>query len=230
MGEYPDVQAILFDFGGTLDSDGEHWLDRFYDLYGRAGLDFPSSEIKRAFYEADALCYGDRGVVSKGLRPLMRHHVHLQFTALNLRDEEKERFMAERFCSESERFLDRNALLLGNFKRKYRLGVVSNFYGNLESLCREAGLLESLEVLLDSARVVMSKPDLGIFQVALTRLKLSPGEVIFVGDSYERDMMPSRELGMKTIWLKGPHPRIPEGARPVDAIISHLPELGPLIL
>lgn len=43
-------KPILFDFGGTLDSDGEHWLDRFYALYGDVGLRIPVSEIKEAFY------------------------------------------------------------------------------------------------------------------------------------------------------------------------------------
>jgi hypothetical protein len=40
-------KAILFDFGGTLDSDGEHWLDRVYALYETAGLEVAQPEIKR---------------------------------------------------------------------------------------------------------------------------------------------------------------------------------------
>jgi hypothetical protein len=34
---------------------------------------------------------------------------------------------------------------------------------------------------------------------------------------------------MKTIWLKGPHPRIPENAGPVDASVSSLSELEVLV-
>ncbi len=218
-------EAILFDFGGTLDSDGEHWLDRTYQLYASAGLDLPFPEIKRAFYEADALCHGDPKVASFGLRPLMKYLVHLQFKALDLEADAKEQEFVEMFCGKSEWFLRRNALLLSRFRQRYRLGLVSNFYGNLATLCKEAGLAESLDVILDSAQIGISKPDPGIFRTALERLRLDPGKVIFVGDSYERDMIPARELGMKTIWLKGPHPRIPENAGPVDAFISSLSEL-----
>lgn len=106
---------------------------------------------------------------------------------------------------------------------------MSNFYGNVACLCREAGLDESLDVILDSNRIGMSKPDAEIFRIALSRLSLPPERVVFVGDSYERDMIPSRELGMKTIWLKGPNPRVPEGAGPVDAWIGSLPELEVLL-
>lgn len=44
------------------------------------------------------------------------------------------------------------------------------------------------------------------------------------------NIIPARDLGMKTIWLKGPNPRIPLNAGPVDAWISSLSELEVLIL
>jgi len=227
--KFRECKAILFDFGGTLDSDGEHWLDRFYALYNQAKLQVSLPKIKRAFYYADSLCSLDSQVVSLGLRPLMKHHIHLQFAALNLSDEKREKELVEAFCSRSEQFLRRNALLLRRMSHHYRLGLVSNFYGNVATLCAEAGFGEVFDVILDSALVGMSKPDPEIFRTALERFQLPPKEVVSVGDSFERDMIPTRELGMKTIWLKGPHPRVPENAGPVDASISSLPELQVLI-
>ena len=218
-------KAILFDFGGTLDSDGEHWLDRFYELYERAGLNVPRDEIKRVFYMADEDCCNDPQVNLLGLRPLMRHHVRLQFAGLNQKNPEKERELAEGFCTKTEGFLRRNLQLLRRLNHAYRLGVVSNFYGNVDVLCREAGLAESLDAILDSTQLGISKPDPEIFRIAVRKLGVSPEEAIFVGDSYERDMMPAKRLGMKTIWLKGPNPRLPEDPEPVDCIISSLPEL-----
>jgi len=113
--------------------------------------------------------------------------------------------------------------------RGYKLGIVSNFYGNVDALCREAGLAEFLDVILDSTRVGVSKPNPEIFRLAVDKLKVLPGETIFVGDSYERDMMPSRQLGMKTVWMKGPNPRLPEGPVMVDRVISNLPQLVEVI-
>jgi len=227
--KFRDCKAVLFDFGGTLDSDGEHWLDRFYDLYKSAGLQVPPAEIKQAFYHADGLCCRNSQLAGQGLRPLMKYHVHLQFQALNLQDLEKEKELVDAFCQKSEYFLRRNARLLQRLRRGYRLGLVSNFYGNVAVLCEEAGLDESLEVILDSTRIGMGKPEPGIFRSALSKLGLLPEEVVFVGDSYERDMIPSLELGMKAIWMRGPNPRLPDGAVPVDAWISSLPELEGLL-
>ncbi len=218
-------RAILLDFGGTLDSDGEHWLDRFFELYRQAGLDCPRDEIERVFYLADRICCGNPAVNRLGLRELMKYHVRLQFEALKLRDRTREDSLVEGFCSKTEKILQRNSHLLGRLKNRYRLGVVSNFYGNVETLCDEAGLSEHLDIILDSTRVGLSKPDPEIFLLAVRKMNVEPAEIIFVGDSCERDIMPARSLGMKTVWLKGANQRLPENPGPVDCRISSLPEL-----
>jgi putative hydrolase of the HAD superfamily len=228
-GRFRGCEAILFDFGGTLDSDGEHWLDRFYALYEQVMLNIPAPEIKRVFYHADSFCSSDPQVMPLGLRPLMRKHVHCQFTALNLEDEKKEMEVVDAFCTKSEYFLRRNGDLLLRLRNRYQLGLVSNFYGNVRTLCEEAGFADILDVIFDSVLVGMSKPDSKIFLAALAKLALPAEKVIFIGDSYERDMIPARALGMKTLWLKGPNPRIPENAGPVDGSISSLSELEELL-
>jgi len=91
-------------------------------------------------------------------------------------------------------------------------------------------LSDSLEVILDSVEIGVSKPDPEIFRIALRKLNLSPAQAIFVGDSYERDIMPAQQLGVRTIWLKGPNPRIPENAEPPDCEISSLMELEAIVL
>ena len=227
--KFRECKAILLDFGGTLDSDGGHWLDRFYTLYQQAGLDIDPSDIKIAFYRADALCCADTQVNSMGLRPLMRHHVRLQFSVLKLENHKKEKEMVASFCAGTEQILRRNARILEYLRQHYKLGVVSNFYGNVFALCEEAGLVEFLDVILDSTRLGIGKPHPDIFLTALETLHLPPEQVIFVGDSYERDMIPAQRLEMKTIWMKGPSPRMPQNAKPVDACIACLTELEVLL-
>jgi len=38
-------------------------------------------------------------------------------------------------------------------------------------------------------------------------------------------MIPCKSLGMKVIWLKGPKPRIPKNAPPVELEITNLTQL-----
>lgn len=222
-------RAILFDFGGTLDSDGEHWLDRIYRLYAAGGIDAPKTEIKRAFYYADDRCYADPSIFSTNLWTLMERHVRFQFEALGMKNRSKEMDIVYGFCSDSEQYLRRRAPLLQSLKKHFQLGIVSNFYGNLPSICEETGIAESLYLIIDSNRVGVRKPDPAIFELALTQLALDPQNVIFVGDSYERDMIPSKRAGMKCVWLKGPNPRQPPETISLDATIGQLLQLEELV-
>jgi len=197
------ISAILFDFGGTLDSDGQHWLNRFYRIYDQIGLSqTPKEKIKEAFYWADSQLEIDPAIRSAGFRLMMEHHVHLQFEKLGLKDSKLEAQAAEAFYRPSEKVLHRNRSILERLRHDgFRLGIVSNFYGNVPTLCAEAGLTPVLTVILDSVLVGLKKPDPKFFQMALDQLKISADHTAFVGDSFERDIVPAKAMGMTTLWM-----------------------------
>ena len=51
--------------------------------------------------------------------------------------------------------------------------------------------------------VGIRKPDLRIFLLGVEALGLQPGEVTVVGDSMNKDIIPAREAGCRTVWLRG---------------------------
>ncbi len=221
------ISAVLFDFGGTLDSDGQHWLDRFYRIYDQIGLpQVPKERIKEAFYWADAKLEADPTIRKAGFREMMERHVHFQFENLGLMDPIRELEAATIFSRPSETVLHRNRRTLEKLHHaKLQMGVVSNFYGNVEVLCEEAGFKPFLSVILDSIIVGLKKPDPKLFQLALERLNLPATQVAFVGDSYERDILPAKALGMTTFWLVGDQKRVAPDPSKVDAILYSLEDL-----
>ena len=46
------------------------------------------------------------------------------------------------------------------------------------------------------------KPDRRLFQATLARMRLKPGEVLFVGNDMYRDVYGAREAGMKTVFFR----------------------------
>ncbi|MEA2625922.1 MAG: putative hydrolase of the superfamily [Candidatus Binatota bacterium] len=105
-----------------------------------------------------------------------------------------------------------------------RLGVVSNFYGNLDALLAEAGLAPLLDVVIESVRVGVAKPDPAIYRIAAERMGLPPGAIAMVGDNFDRDVRPARAVGMRGIWLRrGDHPPPEPGV--ADLVISTLADI-----
>ncbi len=226
------ISAILFDFGGTLDADGLHWLDRFYRIYDQIGLsEIPKERIKEAFYWADAQLESDPTFRKAGYREMMRRHVHYQFEKLGLNDPDREAEAATLFSRPSETVLRRNRRTLEKLHQdNLKMGIISNFYGNVEALCEEAGLKPYLSVILDSIIVGLKKPDPKIFQMALDQLKLPAEQVAFVGDSYERDILPAKALGMTTFWLIGDTRKIAPDPSKVDKVLLSVEDLSKELL
>jgi putative hydrolase of the HAD superfamily len=221
------ISALLFDFGGTLDADGLHWLDRFYTIYADIGLpEISKTLIKEAFYWADEQAELDPGMRSAGLRQMMERHVHWQFQKLGLESPTLEARAAAAFITPSERILRRNRHTLEKLHQAgLKLGIISNFYGNIEALCREFRLTPYLNVILDSAIVGLRKPDPKLFALALERLKLPAEAIGFVGDSYERDILPAKSLAMKTFWLVGDRDLCPRDPSKVDHLLRSFADL-----
>jgi len=74
--------------------------------------------------------------------------------------------------------------------------------------------------------VGVRKPDPRIFLLGADALGLTPGEVMVVGDSYEKDIIPAREVGCRTAWLRGePWDDAPVDGRAADMVITDLREL-----
>jgi putative hydrolase of the HAD superfamily len=223
-----DVQSIdtvLFDFGGTLDAPGVHWLTRFHRLYPQVGLAIAPERITEAFYWADAQLLAHPEITTLQLLPLMLEHAALQLRYLGLPAHSYQQQLAAGFCDAARRSLQVSVGVLSTLRPRLTLGVISNFYGNVTTLCQECGLAALCDVIIDSAQVGVSKPEQRIFTLALERLGRSPQTAAYVGDSFERDVLGARAAGLRTIWLRGLEPRTCPDPSVVDVIITTLEEL-----
>ncbi len=217
---------MLIDYGGTLDGDALHWFDHFVALYDEAGADVPLPALKAAFYGADAALTRDPEIATFGLERMVRTHVALQLRALPVGNPGLASRLADRFIADTRAAWDRNRPLLRRLAARYRLGVVSNSYGNMPALLAEAALAP-FAVIVDSAIAGVAKPDPAIYRLAADELDLPPVAILHVGDSWERDVVPAHAVGMRTAWLA--RPEAPAPYEPADVWrIDSLQALGAL--
>ena len=200
------VRAILFDFGGTLDGAGQSWGDRFVAAYDAHDLAVPRERLREATGHGTRQAYRDPAVRGFDLEATVAFHVGCQFSYLGIEDRPAAEAVVRTFLAGSAAALQESRTVLTSLGRRFRLGVVSNFYGNLERILRSTGIAPLLDVVCDSTLEGVSKPDPRIFTLAVERLGLRPEDVLFVGDSYEQDIVPARAVGMRTAWLLARQP------------------------
>ena len=194
--------AVLFDFGGTLDADGLPWKERMFRLFLEEGAAVARERFDPSFSAADDALVGIIPATSSFQETVARL-VGGVAALLELSDRSIADRVARRFLGNALRTIAENVPLLSELARRYRLGIVSNFYGNLTRVCDDAGIRSLFGVLVDSAEVGCTKPAPRIFQLALDALGVSAAKATFVGDSLPRDMAGARGVGMRHIWLVG---------------------------
>ena len=116
--------------------------------------------------------------------------------------------------------------VLQQLARRCPLVLVSNFYGNLHTVLHEFGFDGLFVHVVESAMVGLRKPDARIFLLGVEALGLQPAEVMVVGDSLAKDIIPARQAGCHKVWLRGQQwTDEPVDASVADHVITDLREL-----
>ncbi len=98
---------------------------------------------------------------------------------------------------------------LGHFRRIFQLGLLTNGAPDLQrEKIAGSGIAEYFDEIVISGEVGVGKPNPRIYETMLSRLAVTPDEVLMIGNSLSSDVQGPQAVGMKTVWLnRSGHPR-----------------------
>lgn len=195
------IKAIFFDYGGTLDAPGISWRPHFYKIYKKYGVTVDYNRFSKAFFKADDSLVAENPS-HLNLTEVVFEQVKRVLSELSCYDKGLQSAIATEFLKDSMENIKAAIPILKRLKERFILGIISNNYGNLKSICREVGLFDIMNILIDSNEVGAEKPDPKIFQAALNEENLMPPEAVMVGDNVKRDIIGAKEVGMRPVLIK----------------------------
>ena len=227
----PETEALLLDFGGTIDADGVHWAPRFYEAYRAAGGALPYPAFEPLVTAADVALGRLPEIRALGFRATIDAHARLLCTLLPASEAARiaPTRLADPFHAEALATVRRHRPVLERLAAGYRLAVVSNFTGNLDPCLTELDLIRLFAVTVDSGVLGISKPDPRIFLHALAALETRPDRAWMIGDNLAADIRPAAGLGMRTVWV-APAGRTQPPDGPPTARVERIEELEDLLL
>lgn len=208
--KFEAIKAVVFDYGATLDTNGVHWYHIFASEWTKHFPTLADEALREAYV------YAERSLAAKKLvAKTDTFHLVLQ-KKIDLQAE----YLIEKGLLASVGAKQRENLVEGCYSvpltctakakevldklgSRFRLALISNFYGNILSVLDEFGLKSYFEAITESASVGLSKPDPKLYEHCLDCLQLKGEECVMVGDSYPKDIVPAKKLGFHTVWLKG---------------------------
>ena len=207
------MQALIFDYGGTLDTDGRHWAHVLWEGYCEAGVPVTNAQFREAYvYGERALAKAPIVMPEDTFRDVLEKKVAQQFAFLQAERiwEDTPDACAEKlktvvaYCHDyALRHITQARAVLSQLRPKYRMVLVSNFYGNIEAILRDFELAAYFDAVIESAVVGVRKPDPEIYRLGVKATGCEATEVTVIGDSYDKDIVPATTIGCRTIWLRG---------------------------
>ncbi len=94
------------------------------------------------------------------------------------------------------------AKCLQSLEKKYKLGIIANQIPGAEKRLEDMGIRQFFDAIVASAEEGVAKPDPRIFRIALDRTGCTPEQAVMIGDRIDNDIVPAKQLGMKTVWIK----------------------------
>lgn len=114
--------------------------------------------------------------------------------------------------------------LLQRVKAERRIGIVTNHVLS-EQVKKIAtiGVEPFVDELIVSEEIGVAKPDLRIFEAALSRLGGTPDETVMIGDNWSSDILGATEMGIRAIWLNRYNRPCPD-----SNLATEIPSLEPV--
>ncbi|NBB21439.1 HAD-IA family hydrolase [Runella sp. CRIBMP] len=200
------IKGVLLDYGGTIDTNGLHWGGVLWNSYQEYGVQIDQETFSKAY------SFGERALA---IHPIVKPE-HTFLDTLRLKVEQQFQFLKDngfRVNPESIELIATDchlfakttvaqaAPVLAQLAKQYPLVMVSNFYGNINSVLNDFGIAAYFNAVVESAVVGVRKPNPAIYQLGVDALQLPAEACVVIGDSYSKDIVPAHEIGCKTIWL-----------------------------
>lgn len=230
------VKGYIFDYGGTLDTGGCHWGKVLWHAYQRQGVPVSEAQFREAYVHAERTL-GRNPIIQSDFTFYLTLETKLRLelawldgqaspgAPTSLADRYLEPLLTDLYLQTRSHTAASRAVL-SELRRRYPLVLVSNFYGNVSTVLAEFGLDGLFDHVVESAVVGVRKPDPRIFTLGVEALGMEAADVVVVGDSIDKDIVPAKRAGCQTVWTKGEQwTDDPVDESLPDRVITNLTEL-----
>ena len=219
------INGFIFDYGGTLDTGGDHWGKVIWHAYERQQVPVSEAEFREAYVHAERTL-GKNPIIKPDFTFMRTLEEKIKIELDFLGKPTYSKAVVDDLYARTQAETAKSREVLMTLKERYPMVLVSNFYGNIATVLKELGFDGIFKTIIESAVVGVRKPDPKIFTLGVEALGLQPDEVVVVGDSMDKDIIPAKKAGCHTVWFEG------EGwtddavdSAPADDVIRSLKDL-----
>lgn len=236
MNKLENITGVIFDYGGTIDSRAVHWSEILWDGYQYMEVPVTKELFRECYVHAERELARVRHILpNDDFLDLLRKKVNIELDYLVDKGliAENSEVVSEgiaQYCYQQAReCIEEARPVLEALSQRFPMMLVSNFYGNVDSVLRDFDLRKYFKGVIESAVVGVRKPNPTLFRLGVDALEMPAENIVVVGDSLTKDIIPAESLGCKVLWIKGKGWTTDEDAQTHPCIIKSITQVPDLI-
>lgn len=210
------IKSVVFDLDDTLYRQEEPFLLAVHKIFPQF------SECSNKFFKTFRFFseyYYERMMKEKKITAKEANYLRMEKTLELLYGFQVSETEIEEFEKEYERQIDSMCMdehlrsVLSLLSKKYQLGIITNGLTKRQQLKLEALQLDKIipsENMLISETIGIAKPDRRIFDQMAQQLDCEPEELLYVGDSFQNDVVGAKNAGWRVWWFNHQHQTLSE--------------------
>ncbi|MBA30980.1 MAG: hypothetical protein CL748_00400 [Chloroflexi bacterium] len=194
------IKNIFFDIGGPIDK--ETLMDQLIDeqiieSFKSLGINVSNKEYKK-IHDKLILSFS-KNLYKDIIWILSNKNIELSYIIeKKLYDTEEERNKKRGFFEPHNEIFK---ILKSLCEKKYKLGIIANQPVRSIEIMKQIGLLHFFSNKYVSDSINLYKPDEKFFLHVCEDINANPCDSVMIGDRIDNDIVPAKNLGMKTIRL-----------------------------
>ena len=241
--EIKKYKTIFFDFGGTLmcaESDNVAHLHMMKEVIQKYNLSASPEDMVtkyNSYLFTKEMTLRDADPEENSFTPL-RESTKKAFRRVlgkyNIQPSKEDfQWFSKSFIENHKKYIklfpETLSILRELKKTNLHVGIISDIDNDFQDFqFKVFGISEIFDSITTSEEVQIYKPKEKIFQVALNKAKCQGEESIIIGDSYKKDIIGGKNMGMTTIWINKFSGDDADNDK-ADFMVKDLKEISPIL-
>lgn len=202
-----EIKTIFFDLDDTLHDHHKPFKDAFRNIFPEIFNSNSVESIYKKFRECSDVLWEFYSKNELTLEELRKQRIvqALEFFKIHITDEQAKQFQSiYQLCLSNLELFPKVPELLEELKEKgFQIGIITN--GPVEHQMNKIRALKLTkhipeENIFISDALGVAKPNPQIFQDVADRIKNAPKELLYIGDSWNNDVVGPNQAGWYSVW------------------------------
>jgi len=215
MNKSLDITDVFFDLDHTLWDFERNSELTYHKIFEKHNLQIHLPDFLKVYVPNNTRLWGLYQMDEIDKEELRYQRLRMSFDAIGMSVTDQDiDLLADDYIKHLPTFnhlFDHAKTILQYLKPKYNLHIITNGFAEVqEGKLKNSGIAHYFDVIMDSEKAGVKKPNPIIFEKAMNLARVQPAKSLMVGDNYEVDILGAKNVGMHALYF---NPLIPKNEK-----------------